>query len=166
VGWVALAVALALLLGTAVSVGRVFLNASAAPAQPINFPHITHVQAVGLDCTFCHRTVSTGVSAGLPAVEQCMFCHQVVGHNIPEVQKVLAAAQNGAPIVWTRVTSVPDHVRFTHAPHVRAGVPCERCHGDVGAMTAVRQVHPLKMGDCVACHRQNSAPADCWVCHY
>ena len=32
-------------------------------------------------------------------------------------------------------------------------------------MVKVEQVRPLKMGDCVNCHRDNGAPTDCTTCH-
>ncbi|MQF85604.1 MAG: cytochrome c3, partial [SAR202 cluster bacterium] len=28
------------------------------------------------------------------------------------------------------------------------------------------QVEPLKMGQCVNCHRKNGAPTDCAACHH
>jgi hypothetical protein len=61
---------------------------------------------------------------------------------------------------------MPDHVRFTHEPHIQAGVACATCHGDVGTMREVTQTRSLRMGDCVACHRENNAPTDCFKCHY
>ena len=51
--------------------------------QPINFPHTIHastkqlsyvaadgatMEGLGLDCTFCHRTVTTQANAGIPPV--------------------------------------------------------------------------------------------------
>ena len=45
------------------------------PTQPIAFPHTVHVTTAGLDCQFCHRTVSTDEAASVPAVAQCRFCH-------------------------------------------------------------------------------------------
>ena len=45
------------------------------PQQPIAFPHTTHVSQAGIDCQFCHRTVSTDEAASIPAVAQCQFCH-------------------------------------------------------------------------------------------
>ena len=184
--------------------------------QPIAFPHTRHagtglmmsvdgtqeLQALGLDCTFCHRTVTTQSNAGVPAVQQCIFCHQVVGpQSSPELQKLRAAAGlDGAiktPVDWKRVHRLPDHVRFVHEAHIRylTGHPatinnvppqnmsavqgaiqgdtlvapsmvCSTCHGDVASMEKVKQVEPLKMGQCVNCHRDNGAPTDCAVCHH
>src|SRR5688572_17361288 len=51
------------------------------PEQPIYFSHAVHVQEVGLDCAFCHRTADRADTASYPDVEQCMFCHLVVDEN-------------------------------------------------------------------------------------
>jgi nitrate/TMAO reductase-like tetraheme cytochrome c subunit len=176
------------------------------PDQPIAFPHTVHVEEMGLDCTFCHRNVTKGEAATIPAVNLCMSCHIAVGDGLPEVEKLRDIHERGEPIDWVRVHRVPDHVQFVHEAHVRrfsgmktvveqvqnveteirrveaeridprarvgdtmdiqASQTCAICHGDVGSMTKVKQVRSLKMGDCVDCHRENSAPTDCTTCHY
>lgn len=136
------------------------------PVQPIAFSHVIHAKTVGLDCQFCHRTAATSSFAGMPSLQQCMFCHVVVGQQLPEVQKLLAAWQNSEPVNWVRVYGVPDHVQFTHQPHIAAGVACSTCHGDVQEMPVVRQAVTLNMGFCVDCHRKKGAPTDCATCHY
>lgn len=157
------------------------------PEQPIDFPHTVHAGAVedggiGLDCTFCHRNVALGAAATVPAVEQCMFCHsQITGEGsdsataATEIGLLLAAAEAGEPITWERVHRLPDHVQFVHDAHIRffserdniaPSAVCSTCHGAVETMTVVEQVRVLKMGDCVDCHRENSAPTDCAICHY
>lgn len=137
-----------------------------APDQPVAFPHDTHAGTLQIDCQFCHRTVTKGAEAGIPSVEQCMFCHTTIGQGKPEIEKVRQASQNGDPIEWKRVHRLPDHVQFFHAPHIAAGFTCSTCHGDVATMQKVGQVRPLKMADCVNCHRDNNAPTDCATCHY
>ena len=146
------------------------------PVQPIAFPHTVHVQEAGIDCEFCHRTVAKSDAATVPAVEQCLICHDVIdGSQKPEINVLLAYANAAQPINWERVHRMPDHVQFAHEPHIRyftqaEGIPvgqvCSKCHGDVGGMEQVRQVRGLKMGDCVDCHKQNDAPTDCVACHY
>ena len=176
------------------------------PAQPIAFPHTTHVESLGLDCTFCHRNVDKGAAATIPAVGLCMTCHITVGDGLAEVEKLRATFEAGEAIDWVRVHRVPDHVHFVHEAHIArfsgtkevvdelstapgqmrlvdarkivsgAGVGdiievaeaqvCTICHGNVGSMETVRQVRPLKMSDCVDCHRDNAAPTDCTTCHY
>ena len=137
-----------------------------APEQPIAFDHNLHVVAAGIDCAFCHRTAADGTAAGMPSVEQCMFCHQAIGRGQPEMEKLRTAWTAGQPIDWARVHRLPDHVRFFHDAHVRAGVSCATCHGEVGQVQQVTQVRPLSMADCVDCHRQSNAPTDCATCHH
>ncbi|MEX2599757.1 MAG: cytochrome c3 family protein [Dehalococcoidia bacterium] len=142
------------------------------PEQPIAFPHTVHVNQAGIDCQFCHRSVSTEAEASIPAVEQCLFCHTfgAIDGSMSEregAQAEIAKFIEGEdPINWVRVHRVPDHVHFVHAPHIQRGVSCNTCHGDVAGMEVVEQVRNLKMRDCVDCHRANNAPTDCAVCHY
>lgn len=145
------------------------------PDQPISFPHTVHVQEIGMDCTFCHRNVTSGATASIPSVALCMTCHRVIGDSLPEVEKLRKYHENEEPINWVRVHRTPDHVNFVHEAHVRffskkndvvAAATCSICHGDVGSMLKVSQIRSLKMGDCVDCHKQNSAPTDCSTCHY
>ena len=144
----------------------------AAPDQPIDFPHDIHVEKVGIECAFCHRTVDTGKAAGIPAVAQCLFCHKDLGQDqfiLPESAELLKLRghfENLEPIRWERVHRLPDHVQFMHEAHINAGINCSTCHGDVGGMEVVEQVRDLKMGDCVDCHRAKNAPTDCLTCHY
>lgn len=138
----------------------------APPGQPVAFDHRIHTQVAGLDCTFCHRTAASGVTAGLPDVELCMGCHQSVGQGQPEIEKVRMAWNRQQSIDWQLVNRLPDHTRFDHAAHIQAGVTCATCHGDVSQMQQVVPARSLKMADCVACHQQSSAPTECSTCHY
>ena len=96
----------------------------------------------------------------------------------PIIQKVKAAYDAGEPIRWKKVHDLPDYVYFTHKRHVRAGVECTECHGQVPQMgkpetftkkvddghghtedkevTEVRTVMvretTLQMGWCLNCH--------------
>lgn len=145
------------------------------PDQPIAFPHTKHVDELGLDCIFCHRNVNKGAAATVPSAGLCLTCHQVIGDDLPEVEKLREMVADDRPIDWVRVHRVPDHVHFVHEAHIRFfserdGIPesavCATCHGDVAQMEKVEQVLPLKMGDCVECHRDNGAPTDCSTCHF
>jgi hypothetical protein len=171
-----------------------------APPQPVAFPHTVHAGVpadggMGIQCEFCHRNVTKGEAATVPAVEQCLFCHkEVTGRDetaTAEIQKVRQAFEDGVPIDWERVHRLPDHVRFVHEAHIRfftdpevvmtrtsingeklnaaLSVPetCSICHGDVARMTEVqpKRFQSLKMGTCLDCHRENNAPTDCTVCH-
>lgn len=103
-----------------------------APPQPVAFPHTVHAgqppEGMGIQCEFCHRNVTKGEAATVPALEQCLFCHkQVVGTTDKakaEIAKVVEAYGGGdpakaQPINWERVHRVPDHVRFVHEAHIR-----------------------------------------------
>jgi len=148
-----------------------FLAPTAQPvkAQPIQFPHSVHVQAMGSDCTYCHRNATTSAHATLPPVELCMQCHKIISaQGRPELEKLVAAFQQEQPILWNKVHQLPDHSHFVHSVHLSYGFECSTCHGNVGAMgkPGVKQVRDLRMGDCIACHQQNGARIDCSVCHY
>lgn len=146
------------------------------PDQPIAFPHTKHVDELGLDCVFCHREVNKGAAATVPSAGLCLTCHHVIGDGLDEIEKLREMVEDDErPIDWVRVHRVPDHVHFVHEAHIRFfserdNIPesavCSTCHGDVAAMEKVEQVRPLKMGDCVECHRENGAPTDCSTCHF
>ena len=172
----------------------IFGFGAGGPDQPIAFPHTVHVQDAGIACEFCHRNVTKGEAATVPAVEQCLFCHKTItGENNLDIAKLLAHAgldPTGEkdlsilpqPIGWERVHRLPDHVQFAHEPHIRFFTTqkemtveqvCSICHGEIRGMEKVKQqarirmgAGGLKMGDCVDCHRDNDAPTDCVTCHY
>ena len=141
-------------------------DAAAAPGAAVTFDHRVHVADNGLDCQLCHAYARRGPVAGLPPVARCAGCHRFVATESPAVEALMARFEAGEPLAWTRVHHLPQFVRFTHKRHVRAGLGCRACHGDVGAMRSVEQVAPLTMGWCVGCHEQREAPDDCLTCHY
>ena len=144
-----------------------FLSWHPAPVQPIAFPHKTHL-ANGLKCETCHAGVTEGPSAGIPDVRFCMSCHGVIAKDRPEIKKVAAYLASGQDIPWQRVYdySPSAHVRFNHAPHIRAGVQCSSCHGDMTQQTTASRVVNLNMGYCLNCHTQRKVSVDCTTCHY
>jgi hypothetical protein len=121
--------------------------------QPVFFDHRHHVRDDGIECRFCHASVETSSTAGLPSTDVCMGCHAQVWRDSPLLEAVRRSAFSGAPIPWNRVHRVPDFVYFDHSIHVRGGVGCESCHGRVDTMPRVRQVASLTMGFCLDCHR-------------
>ena len=156
--------------GIATAAVLIFLGARGgtlrpAPEQPIAFDHVRHAGELGIPCEFCHRGVETQAAATIPSLEQCMFCHTVVGKENPEVQLLAAHWEEGRAVDWVRVHRLPDHVRFVHEAHILAGLECSTCHGEVPTMKVVKQVENLNMGMCMACHREMSASLDCATCH-
>src|SRR6195256_4930981 len=98
-------------------------------AQPIEFPHNTHVQTYKIDCQYCHADARRSEYAGLPSVERCMGCHKIIGaQDNPVIAKLHDFARRGQPIPWVRVFKMPEFTYFPHAPHVRALIACQTCH--------------------------------------
>lgn len=149
---------------------RAAILAETSPEQPLPFMHDVHVGENSIPCAYCHYSSQLAEEAGIPSVETCMGCHRFVRGQSPEFQQnielLMGFWADSTAIPWVRVHSVPSFVQFTHKPHVRAGVTCAECHGDVASMTVVRQVAPMTMGWCVNCHRDRGAPDDCAACHY
>ena len=165
-----------------------------AGAQPVAFPHTVHVAENNIQCEFCHRNVTKGAAATVPAVEMCLFCHKdITGTDeaAVEITKVRQSFEEGVPINWERVHRMPDHVRFIHEAHIRfftdenmpaprfdingdqvnqaLGIQetCAICHGDISQAEVVKPKagQSLKMGTCLDCHRLNNVPTDCTICH-
>jgi mono/diheme cytochrome c family protein len=129
------------------------------PSQPIVFPHDRHAGVNGIDCKYCHNSVTKSKSAGIPTVNVCMNCHkQISGEGKPfagEIKKIYAAAGwdpsvpgrytgKTKPIVWNKEHALPDHVYFNHSQHVVVGgIDCKQCHGDMTKMNEAVKVQPV-----------------------
>ncbi|MCY2928967.1 MAG: cytochrome c3 family protein [Planctomycetota bacterium] len=135
------------------------------PAQPISFSHRVHAGDKRISCLFCHEGALDTPRAGVPPLQTCMLCHERVIITHPEIVKLRTHWENQQPVEWVRVNDVPDFVFFNHSLHVRKGVDCGRCHGDVAAMDRVDMPWALNMGFCVQCHRDNNVSHDCLICH-
>ena len=159
--------------------------------QPIDFPHVVHVQTYKIDCQYCHSDARRSEYAGLPSVERCMGCHKITGAQLPEIKKLAEYFARKEPIPWVRVNKLPEFTYFPHKAHVRASVKCQTCHGEVEKMTTFAAAPgprlandllnlagfrpappPLTMGWCVECHttmnakEKTKAPLECAVCHH
>jgi hypothetical protein len=136
-----------------------------SPEQPIAFSHKVHAGDNAMQCLFCHRSAPASTVAGIPAVGDCRACHLFIAQGSPEIRKIMEYWEKKEPIPWVRVYGVPDHVYFPHMMHIRAGLACSGCHGDVAAMARIKRVVEIEMGWCLSCHRQHKASIDCWTCH-
>ncbi len=160
-----------------------------APEQPIAYSHQLHAGKHNMDCQYCHTGVAESKKAGVPSLNICMNCHlygtmgYVDGKLSSELDKLKKLFAEKKSPEWIRVHNLPDHVKFPHAPHVKAlskegaatKEACAVCHGNVDQMVVVSQQMPLNMGWCVNCHRdyrdQNNyrthgVSTSCNVCHY
>jgi len=143
-----------------------YFQLQSTPVQPIAFNHQLHLKN-GMECASCHMGVTEGPDAGIPSVSFCMACHQEVATNNPEIKKLTAYAAKEQDIPWVPVYWFypSEHVRFWHAPHIRAGVDCKECHGDMTQQTVAVRSKKLNMNFCISCHRAKGASADCTTCH-
>jgi hypothetical protein len=136
-----------------------------SPVQPIAFSHTVHAGESGIPCLYCHRHAPRSRVAGIPTVGDCRACHLFIARDAPEITKLMQYWERKEPIPWIRVYGVPDHVYFPHMMHLRAGLACAACHGDVAAMERITRTTKLTMGWCMECHRKKKASIDCWTCH-
>jgi hypothetical protein len=138
------------------------------PEQPVEFPHVVHA-GKGIGCTeYCHESVTTGPVAGLPSVRTCMVCHNTIATDRQRIRQITAMRERGEDFVWRRVFDyTPEaHVRFNHAPHIRAKVDCATCHGPIAQGTVAERNVDMNMGFCVNCHNERKASIDCLTCHF
>ena len=153
---------------TFAAAARDFFWVKRKAVQPIEFPHNIHIEK-GLTCLeYCHESVTKGPEAGLPSVNTCLICHAAIATDKPRIQEITAMQEKGLDLAWQRVYGYTQaaHVKFNHAPHIRANVECSTCHGDIAHQTVAQLNVVLDMGACVTCHREKNAPNDCLTCHY
>jgi len=122
--------------------------------QPVQFSHKHHAGDDGIDCRYCHQTVETTDTAGMPSTQTCMNCHSQLWSDSPYLEPVRASFRDNKPIQWERVHDLPEYVYFNHSIHVAKGVGCSTCHGQIDNMPAVFQENTLQMEWCLACHRE------------
>ena len=155
------------------AVNEFFAVRDKKPTQPLDFPHYRHVE-IGkegpeLKCTeTCHEGALKGPVAGLPSANVCMGCHASIATDKPRIQQLTALADKGIDLNWKRVFGYAPqaHVKFNHAPHIRANVECATCHGDIAHQNTAERNVEVHMGVCVTCHREKNAPNECVTCHF
>lgn len=150
--------------------------------QPIAYSHKLHAGTLQINCEYCHSSARRTQHAGVPSTSVCMNCHQLIStEDRPELQKLVGYYERGETIPWVKVHDIPDFVYFSHKGHVRGGVLCQECHGEIQAdHTVARRVAPLTMGWCLTCHENHPSIdenygvnaelrraeiKDCWNCH-
>lgn len=121
--------------------------------QPVPFSHEHHVGQLGIGCETCHASVELSAQAGLPPTHTCMTCHSQIWTNAEMLAPVRDSLATGQPLVWNRVTNLPDYVYFNHSIHVAKGVGCASCHGEVARMQLMYKAKTMTMSFCLDCHR-------------
>ncbi|HNR29759.1 MAG TPA: cytochrome c3 family protein [Candidatus Hydrogenedentes bacterium] len=125
----------------------------------LRFPHATHADDLG--CTDCHdmsrpeglipdhETCSTchDIDTDNPTPEQCGMCHTREDYALDARSSVLPAGE----------------IKFSHDPHVAAGLECGVCHEDPD-----QRILPKKATKafCMDCHQATDPKLnECQVCH-
>jgi mono/diheme cytochrome c family protein len=159
VGVTIVAFAIAMIVTGVQGLGNIGVVEAYQPSQPIAFPHDIHTGVNGIDCKYCHNSVTKSKSAGIPTVNVCMNCHKQVNGRTPAQQEQIAKIYDAAgwstegagsytgkskPIKWNKVHVLPDHVYFNHSQHVVVGgLDCKQCHGDMTKQKDVARVVPV-----------------------
>jgi hypothetical protein len=138
--------------------------------QPIAFSHRVHAGVRKIPCQYCHEYARRSQTAGVPPMQRCLGCHAKVGGDRTELAAVTQpwtdARQPPGEVLWQRVYTLPDFVRFAHRPHILANIACQTCHGPVETMDRVVPVYDINMGFCISCHTERHITKDCSICHY
>jgi Cytochrome c7 and related cytochrome c/Class III cytochrome C family len=130
-----------------------FTDVGYQPVQPVPFSHKLHAGDLGIDCRYCHSQVEVSAVATIPPTQTCMNCHRLVKTDSPKLAPVRDSFAKNEPLRWVRVHQLPQYAYFDHSVHIRAGVGCSSCHGDIASMEVIAQAKPLSMGWCLSCHR-------------
>ncbi|PWT82392.1 MAG: cytochrome C [Blastocatellia bacterium] len=121
--------------------------------QPVPFSHRHHVGGLGIDCRYCHTSVTESPRAGLPPTYTCMSCHSQIWTGAPMLAPVRQSLAEDRALMWKRVARLPEYVYFRHDVHIAKGVGCVTCHGRVDHMPLTYQAKALTMEFCLDCHR-------------
>src|SRR5438309_11592306 len=122
-----------------------FTRQNVTRSQPVQFSHKHHVGDDGIDCRYCHTSVETSATAGIPSTQICMNCHKQIWADSPYLEPVRASFKTGKPLEWIRVHDLPDFAYFNHSIHINKGVGCSTCHGRIDQMPVVYQTQSLQM---------------------
>ncbi|MBI2933535.1 MAG: cytochrome c3 family protein [Planctomycetes bacterium] len=131
---------------------------------PRPFSHVKHGREQELECTSCHTKAEKGVEAGMPAgLKRCMLCHEGQDEQKPSERRLAAIV--GDPPQWTRVTALPDEVRFSHQTHHEAKVACAECHRGIETCESITGEVRVSKDACMTCHAERGKKNECAVCH-
>lgn len=141
-------------IGTALGRSPYNTNVGQPIDQQVPFSHKHHAYELGIDCRYCHTSVETSSSAGIPPTQTCMTCHSMIWTNSPLLQPVRDSWTQHKPLVWKRVNDLPKFVFFDHSIHINRGINCDTCHGPVQDMQMTYKGESFQMVWCLKCHQE------------
>jgi hypothetical protein len=150
---VVLLLAVLFMVGAGIVRSSYLTEVGVAREQPVPFSHKRHVDGLGIDCRYCHTSVEESAFAGIPPTHTCMTCHSQIWADSPMLAPVRESYRMNRSLAWTRVNDVADFVYFNHSIHVKKGIGCVSCHGQVDQMPLMWREHSLYMEWCLDCHR-------------
>ena len=138
--------------------------------QPVDFSHKVHADKAGQKCDDCHAFRPDGTFAGVPSLDKCAGCHAApMGNTAAEKQFIEKYVTPNREPAWLVYTRQPENVYFSHAPHLKAKVKCERCHRKEGLYYEDRisgySRDVMSMDACIACHSEKHQENSCLTCH-
>jgi hypothetical protein len=133
-----------------------FTRQNVTRSQPVQFSHKHHVGDDGIDCRYCHTSVESSATAGVPPTKTCMSCHAVLYNNVGYLEPIRESYRTDTSIQWVKVHRLADYAYFNHSIHISKGVGCSTCHGRVDQMPLMFQSSTLLMQWCLDCHRDTA----------
>jgi len=75
--------------------------------QPIEFPHVIHVEKMGIDCMYCHTYARRSAVSGIPRLSKCIGCHQNIESvkDKPRIKVLLITGTSSKPYPGRRSTT-------------------------------------------------------------
>lgn len=133
--------------------------------QPVPFSHKLHM-TTGLQCESCHVKPEMSADMSLPSAAICMTCHAEIDKDRPDIKKLAEYAASGKALPWVRIYPLLPGIKYSHVPHLRAGLQCTTCHGNVLDQVAMSKMTAVtSMATCISCHQARQAKAECVTCH-
>ncbi len=150
--------------GAAAVAGCSLVEALTSGAKPFAFSHRVHVTDESLDCADCHQAAETTDEPGMPALSQCMLCHEEIDAKKAADRQVATLFGEGRYLAQ-RVSHLEDEVVFSHLQHATKGLDCNVCHVGIEQDEQIVAESAVRMDDCTACHEDRAMSTDCAVCH-
>ena len=143
----------------------IFYDAVIGLEQPIPFSHRVHAGKKQISCLVCHTDATFSDKAGVPPIQTCMLCHTKIITQFPPIVDLKKHYYSNEPVLWVKVSQMPDYAYFSHRVHINKGIDCGDCHGNVREMDRIEEVNQFNMSFCLDCHRSRKVPIDCYACH-
>jgi hypothetical protein len=128
------------------------------------FDHEQHVKGQGLSCINCHQNAKRADDPGMPALDQCMTCHEEIDADKP-AEKHVDTLFRDDKFNARHADRLPAEAVFSHKRHTTADLDCGTCHTGIETNTRITADMHVSMDRCTQCHASRNVPAECATCH-